>query len=206
MESTISLLKNYLQKLYPVSDADFERLSRLLFVKEFKARERLISENELEENLFFVVKGVLRKYFLRNKHEVITQFFVEADFANEVVSFFTGNPSQYFIEAIEPAVCYGINKNNLEKLLAEVPELEKLYRLILSKLYVKKELNEYNKARQTKQERFLSFCNEQTSLLQRVPQKYLASYLEIAPETFCRMKHVRYKAAKKGSMPDANNN
>jgi CRP-like cAMP-binding protein len=205
MQSTISLLKNYLQKLHPVSDTNFEKLSSLLFVKEFKAREWLISENELEQNLFFVVKGVLRKYFLRDKHEVITQFFVEGDFANEVVSFFTGKPSQYFIEAIEPAVCFGINKNALEKLLAEIPELEKLYRLILSKLYVRKELNEYNKARQTKQERFLSFCDEQASLLQRVPQKYLASYLEIAPETFCRMKHVRYKVAKKVIMPGINN-
>ena len=205
MQTDLSLLKNYLQKLYPVSDADFEKLASVLFIREFKAKERLISENELEENLFFVVKGVIRKYFLRDKHEIITQFFVEGDFANEVVSFFTGNPSRYFMEAIEPSLCLGINKNVLENFLAEMPELEKVYRLVLAKLYVRKELHEYHKARQTKQERFLSFCDEQSGLLQRVPQKYLASYLEIAPETFCRMKHVRYKAAKKAAGADSLN-
>jgi CRP-like cAMP-binding protein len=197
MQTPISLFKEKIQEFYPLSDADFEKLASFLFVKEFKKKERLINENELQDNAFFVTAGVFRKYFRRDKHEVITQFFVEGDFANSIVSFYNGTPSQYTIEAIEPSICLGIHKSNLEKLLAEVPELEKLYRVILASLYVKKELMEYDKARQTKQERFLSFCSEQTDLLQRVPQKFIASYLEIAPETFCRMKHVRYNVAKK---------
>lgn len=48
----------------------------------------------------------------------------------------------------------------------------------------------------SKKERFLQFCDDEPELLMRVPQKQLASYLEIAPETFCRMKQMRYKLAK----------
>ena len=39
-------------------------------------------------------------------------------------------------------------------------------------------------------ERFVKFMNENTDLIQRVPQKYLASYLNIKPETFSRLKHL----------------
>jgi hypothetical protein len=38
-------------------------------------------------------------------------------------------------------------------------------------------------------ERFIGFVNRHSKLLQRVPQKYLASYLNIKPETFSRFKH-----------------
>ena len=46
--------------------------------------------------------------------------------------------------------------------------------------------------RYTPRERFLHFMKEQPDLLQRVPQKYLASYLDIKPETFSRLKHLMY--------------
>ena len=53
-----------------------------------------------------------------------------------------------------------------------------------------------NHLRYSKRERFLQFCDGQPDLIQRVPQKQLASYLEMTPETFCRMKQLRYKMAK----------
>jgi len=199
MEPTMSALKNHLQRFYAISDEDFEKVSVYFSVKEFKPREFLIKEQEMEENVFFVVKGVLRKFFRRDKHEVVTQFYLEGDFAHAAVSFYTGEPSIYSIEAIEPTVCLSMRKVDFEKMLDEVPGFEKLYRRVLTNLYVKKDLNEYHKARQSKKERFLNFCKEQPDLLQRIPQKYLASYLEMAPETFCRLKHVRYSEAKRAS-------
>ncbi len=197
MEKTIALLKNYLQNLYPISDSDFEKISTHLFKKEFKPRERLIIQNQVEENLYFISAGVARKFFYRNKQEVITQFYAEGELVSEIVSFLTGQPSSYVIEAIEPVVCLGIQKAVLENLLLEMPVLEKLYRTVLADLYVEKEQKDYNNAWQTKQERFMRFCEENASLIHRIPQKFLASFLEIAPETFCRMKHLRYKSSKK---------
>ncbi len=199
MEPTMSVLKSHLQRFYAISDEDFGKMAHFFAVKEFKPRDFLIRESELEEHVFFVVKGVLRKFFRRNKHEVVTQFYVEGDFAHAAVSFYTGEPSVYSIEAIEPTTCLCMRKADFELLLSQSCEFEKLYRQVLTNLYVKKDMNEYQKARQSKKERFLKFCKEQPDLLQRIPQKYLASYLEMAPETFCRLKHVRYKEAKKES-------
>ena len=67
---------------------------------------------------------------------------------------------------------------------------------MLSSLYVKKDIEHLDNLRYSKKERFLLFCDNQPELLQRVPQKQLASFLDITPETFCRMKRVRYEIAK----------
>jgi CRP-like cAMP-binding protein len=124
------------------------------------------------------------------------------DICVSVVSYFTGMPSTLIIEAIEPSVCLGIKRKDMEYLFTQIPGLEKIFRGVLSTWYVKKDLEQMNNLRFSKKERFLQFCDEQPELLQRVPQKQLASYLEITPETFCRMKRVRYEMAKEARQTD----
>jgi hypothetical protein len=50
----------------------------------------------------------------------------------------------------------------------------------------------------TPRERFLNFIMKNPELLQRVPQKYLASYLNIKPETFSRFKHLLRSNSRNG--------
>jgi hypothetical protein len=47
-----------------------------------------------------------------------------------------------------------------------------------------------NMIKHSPRERFLEFVHKNPELLQRVPQKYLASFLNIQPETFSRFKHM----------------
>jgi hypothetical protein len=60
-------------------------------------------------------------------------------------------------------------------------------------MYQQKEDWEYDRMRLNTRERFVQFIHNNSELLQRVPQKYLASYLNIKPETFSRMKHLLQK-------------
>jgi len=55
---------------------------------------------------------------------------------------------------------------------------------------LKKAAFDYHRVRVTTQERFIDFVRNNGNLLQRMPQKYLASYLDMKPETFSRMKHL----------------
>ena len=82
---------------------------------------------------------------------------------------------------------------NVEKLYEFSPKMERLGRLIATQEYLKKESFEYNRVRLTSQERFINFIRNNGYLLQRVPQKYLASYLNMKPETFSRLKHLMKK-------------
>jgi hypothetical protein len=68
--------------------------------------------------------------------------------------------------------------------------MERLGRLAVTYSMVMKDRWQMKMISQTPRERFLDFVQKHPDLLQRVPQKYLASYLNIQPETFSRFKHL----------------
>ena len=188
--------RRYLDQFYQLTDSEFEQFTPDFFLKNIQAKQKLVQEGDIEDNIYFIAKGILRKYFHRGKEQIVTGFYKENDICLSVISYFSLKPSTITIETIEPTICVGIKKSDLEKLMNQLPLAEKIFRGILSSLYVKKDAEQINNLRYSKKERFLLLCEKQPDLLQSVPQKQLASYLEITPETFCRMKRFRYDQAK----------
>ena len=193
MQKTYDFLKTYLSKYINLSDEDFNSIVALAEVRNFEKKQKLISTGEIEDHLNLVVKGLARKYFLKGREEKVTYIAKENHLINSVGSFLSDSPSIYFVEAIEPTTVISITKKNLEKLYDTSHTIERLGRIILTTLYTQKEKQEYDQIRLTVRERFIQFMKNNSDLLQRVPQKYLASYLNIKPETFSRMKHLMKK-------------
>ena len=71
-----------------------------------------------------------------------------------------------------------------------MPGANKIGRLLLTAMFVKKDERHFKQLHLTTRERFLEYMKNHPHMLQRVPQKYLASYLNIKPETFSRLKHL----------------
>jgi CRP-like cAMP-binding protein len=182
-------LRDFISKFVSLTDPEFIYFASFFESRKFKKKEKLIREGEVEKYLNFIESGIARLYFVKNKEEVILQFSTE----NEVIccyeSFLSGQPSSFFTESIEPMVVLSITNENLEKLFEFSPKFERLGRLFATREYLKKAAFDHQRLRTTTRERFIEFTREHSDLLQRVPQKYLASYLNIKPETFSRMKH-----------------
>ncbi|HEY5771022.1 MAG TPA: Crp/Fnr family transcriptional regulator, partial [Chitinophagaceae bacterium] len=70
---------------------------------------------------------------------------------------------------------------------------EKFGRRIITAFFLQLEYQILDNIRYSTKERFINFMKHNPELVQRVPQKYLASYLEIQPETFSRLKHLMVK-------------
>jgi len=92
------------------------------------------------------------------------------------------------VEALEPITVFSISRRQLEKLYENNVRIERLGRKIITHLVLQKEEWEHECIRMETRERFLHFVDNNADLLQRVPQKYLASYLNMKPETFSRLK------------------
>ena len=105
-------------------------------------------------------------------------------------SFAAGTPSVYVVETIEPTVFISISRQNLEDVYLAVPKMERLARMVITEQFISNEHWEFDRVRFGSRERFIQFVKENSDLLQRVPQKFLASYLNIKPETFSRLKHL----------------
>ena len=189
----IDIVKSYLSNYVSLNEQEFNFLSSLFELRNFGKREKLVEEGEVEKYLNFILQGLARKFFIRKNEEMVMQFSRE----NEIIccydSFMSGEPSNFSVEALEPMVVVSITHDNVEKLYEFSPKMERLGRLIATQEYLKKESFEYNRVRLTSQERFINFIRNNSYLLQRVPQKYLASYLNMKPETFSRLKHLMKK-------------
>ncbi|WP_315818165.1 Crp/Fnr family transcriptional regulator [Paraflavitalea speifideaquila] len=162
---------------------------------------RLIEPGQTEEYLHFINKGLLRKFFYKGTQEVITQLAREGELICSSVSFFSGQPSAYAVETIEPSILLSLPQKELEGLYSRYPRMESLGRLLITDLFLQKEYWELDRIRYDTKERFVRFVLENTDLFRRVPQKYLASYLNIKPETFSRLKHHLSKRIAETSAP-----
>lgn len=186
----VAILQKYIDQFIDLPTEELEALISAIEVRSCDKKVRLTDLGESEQYLYFVIKGLARKFFLKGKEEVITQIAKEGELISSSVSYFSGQPSGYVVETIEPTTFYSLHKDKAEQLYNRFPKLERLSRLIITELFLQKELWELECIRYSTKERFLRFMSDNPELFQRVPQKYLASYLNIKPETFSRLKHL----------------
>ena len=183
----------YLLRFVNLTTSEFNHIRQFVEIQQVSKKTRLVNIGERDNCLNFVVKGLVRKFFYRHNQEVITQIAKENDLVCSSVSFLSAVPSDYVIETIENTILATISRENLEKVYAMSFRMERLGRLILIDWLLQKETWESARINQGPQERFLNFIRDNPDLLIRVPQKFLASYLNIKPETFSRYKHLLVK-------------
>jgi CRP-like cAMP-binding protein len=186
----VAILKKYIDHFIALSPTELEALTNEIEVLSVDKKVRLTDIGDTEKHLYFIVRGLARKFFYKGKDEVITQLAKEGELISSSVSYFSGQPSTYIVETIEPTTFYSLQKDRIELLYNKYPKLEKLSRLVITELFLHKEYWELDRIRYNTKERFVHFMSDNPDLFQRVPQKYLASYLNIKPETFSRLKHL----------------
>ncbi len=190
MDASMQFLA-YLRRFVNVTDEEFAKcLVPILRLRRFGKREFVTREGEVENHFNFIVKGLIRKYYKKGQVETNTQISTEGHIILSQESFHSRKPSEYYIETIEPSVVVSIRYNDLEELYTKSKKMEHLGRLVITHTMVLKDNWQMQMIKMTPRERFLNFVMKNPELLQRVPQKYLASYLNIKPETFSRFKHL----------------
>ena len=189
----LELLRQYVSDYVALTDEDFSLLASRIVVRTFDKHVQLIQPGEVERYMNFVIKGLVRMYFYKGRTEVVTVLARERELISASASFLSGEPSNYFIETLEPTTLLSLTREDLEEVYRLSPRVERLGRLMTTQFVLVKEEWEQEYMRLDTRERFIRFVEKNPGLIQRVPQKYLASYLNIKPETFSRLKHLLKK-------------
>jgi CRP-like cAMP-binding protein len=206
METTSPFL-TYLSKFVHLTDEEFTHsIMPIVKIRRFGKKEILTKAGEVENYFNFIVKGLVRKYYKKNNNEINTQISMEGHIILSQESFHSRTPSEYSIETIEPSVFVSIPFDDLERLYTQSKKMEHLGRLVITHTMMIKDRWQMQMVKMTPRERFLNFVMKNPDLLQRVPQKYLASYLNIKPETFSRFKHLLRNHSKNNPSKSGNTN
>lgn len=197
MSATRSFLE-FLNKFIPLSQEEYDALILPGIVKrKFEKKSIITRAGEIENFMNFVDRGLVRKYYKRENDEINTQISYEGHIIHAQESFHSRTPSEYTIETIEPCELTSITYECLERIYSSSLKMQQLGRLVITATMVLKDKWQSQLVKLTPRERFLSFVSRHPELMQRVPQKYLASYLNIKPETFSRFKHMVREHSKK---------
>ena len=190
LRSMINDLLTFLNRFIKVSGEEFAELIAWTEPRQFEKKTILTRPGDVEEYMYFITTGLIRKYFLKKDQEIITHLVKEGGIIGSGESFLTGQPSRYFVETLEPTTAFAISRLKLEEMYGSSKKWEKLGRIMTTQYFLVQEMRLMDNIRFSTRERFVKFMNENSDLIQRVPQKYLASYLNIKPETFSRLKHL----------------
>ncbi|HEV7620237.1 MAG TPA: Crp/Fnr family transcriptional regulator [Flavisolibacter sp.] len=187
----VRIFFQFLHKFIDLSEEEFNELIKpYLEVRHFKKRALVLNSGVIEDHMNFVSKGLVRKYYKKGIHEISTQIATEGHIIHAQESFYSRTPSEFSLETIEPTTLISVTYDNLEKIYDQNKKMERLGRLVITFSMVIKDRWQINMIKLTPRERFIDFVHKNPELLQRVPQKFLASYLNIQPETFSRFKHL----------------
>ncbi len=191
-------LLDFLNKFIPLSlDEYTELVVPCITKRNFDKKSIITAAGEVENHINFIDSGLVRKYYKKANEEVNTQISYEGHIIHSQESFHGRTPSEFFIETIEPTELTSITYESLEKMYSSSEKMQRLGRLVVTATMVLKDKWLSQLVKLSPRERFISFVTRHPELLQRVPQKYLASYLNIKPETFSRFKHMIKDHSKK---------
>lgn len=154
-----------------------------------KAKTILLSSGEVSSETYFVNSGILRSFNINdNIIEHVLHFACEGWWMSDMYSYISGKPGNLFIEVIEDAELTVISKENLQELYHLIPKLDRFFRILAENSLVAHQERLMDNLSLTAEERYEKFCSKYPSLIQKVSQKNIASYIGVTPEFFSKMK------------------
>ena len=157
--------------------------------RQFKVKTILLSAGEVATCTYFVNSGILRSFNINdNIIEHVLHFACEGWWIGDMYSYISEKPGNLFIEVLEDAEVVIITKENHQKLYQEIPKLERFFRILAENSLVSHQERLMDNLSLTAEERFEKFCYKYPTLIQKVPQKHIASYIGVTPEFFSKMK------------------
>jgi CRP-like cAMP-binding protein len=187
-------INNHLQKFVTLTPDEISYFYSTLETKLVPKKTILLHEGDICNFEAFINKGCIRSYYINeNGFEVILQFAIEGWWVSDIASFHNHTPSNMFIETLEECELLILTPQSKEDLLAEVPNLERMFRLMVQKNLTVLQKRFMHAVTSTAQEKYLDFLESYPEIPQRVAQHYIASYLGISAEFLSK---VRSKIAK----------
>ena len=158
-------------------------------IRHYKAKTILQNPGQVCKEGYFVNSGLLRSFNINdNIVEHVLSFACEGWWISDMYSLLSQKPGNLFIEVLEDAEVVALSKENQEQLYLEIPKLERFFRILIENSLVANQERLMDNLSLTAEERFEKFCKKYPGLIQKVPQKQIASFIGVTPEFFSKMK------------------
>src|SRR5690606_7347915 len=123
------IFKTHLDKFVSINDVEFQEILSFFEVKLVRKKETLLEAGQLCKEHFFVLKGILRKFFINEKgSEQTTEFAIETWWMTDNMAYERQQKTEFYIQAVETCEILVISQSNQTELLQRFPVLERYFR------------------------------------------------------------------------------
>jgi CRP-like cAMP-binding protein len=173
----------------PLEEQEQELIKTYLTVKKLRKKQYLLQEGDVCKSVAFVEKGALRLYKVNEDgSEHIVQFAVEGQFLADLYSFLTNEPCIYNIDAIEDSELVVITRSASDELRKRSPQFQEFIFQATSEAYIQLERRMTSAISLSLEERYKELTDNNSDIIQRLPQHMIASYMGLSPETLSRVR------------------
>lgn len=163
-------------------------LESILVPMKFVKGEMILNEGDTCEHIYYIHQGLVRQYYYKNEKEVTENISVDGNIFMCIESLFKEAPTHLMCEALEPTYIYALPKKRLEEVALHNQNIQILYRKILEESLICSQVHADMVRFETAQDRYRRFCHLEPKIVLRAPLVYIASFLQMTPETLSRVR------------------
>ena len=186
--ATRDVARELARRYSTMTHEELDLLESILVAKRYGKNEKILSEGETCENIYWIVKGLVRQFYYKNNKELTEYMATENTVVMCIESLFREQPSKLQIMAIEPTILYCLPKARLEAVAMKSVNIQILYRKILEESLILSQIHADMLRFESAQERYAKLVKRSPQLVLRAPLVYVASYLQMTPETLSRVR------------------
>lgn len=189
MDDAKIAFRKAIEQLIDLNEEEWLYYSSHLKIKTYKKNEFVLNAGKRCNEVFFINSGLLRVFFTdKDGNEATFHFSMENDFASDYESFLLRKPSKYYIQAMENTEIIVMSHWLVNDGYQKLKNGEKLGRQLAEKYFIIFSNKIQSIYTQTPLERYKQMSEQFPGILQRIPQHYIASYLNITPVHLSRLK------------------
>lgn len=171
-----------------LSREQLHALAAILEYRKYKKGERILDENDVCTCLRYIEKGMTRQFYYKYDKDLTEHIAYEGGIVVCLESYLKTEPTRLMIETLEPTVLWEIPKDKIEKLSLEDAELGVWYRKVFEESLIESQIKADTLRFEPAHERYLKLMQMHPEILKRAPLVYIASLLQMSPETLSRVR------------------
>jgi CRP-like cAMP-binding protein len=184
----LATLLKYCNAICPVPEELENDIEKYAELREYKKDGLILKPGMVANYASFVLKGVVRSYYLKDGEDITTKFLQEGSTITSIYSFYSRKPGTEYIMALENTTLASFHYDNMQQMYNKYREFNVIGRVITERYLFFSEIELYNLRKTKAEDRYLFFEKHYPQLMQRVPLKYIATYLGMNLETLSRVR------------------
>ena len=186
--TTRDVARELARRYSTMTHEELDVMEGILVPMKFQKGEMILKEGEVCENIYWVAKGLVRQFYYKNEKELTEYMATENTIFMSIESLFKEAPSRQQIQALEPTILFALPKKALEREAVRNVNIQMLYRKILEESLIISQVHADMLRFESAQERYAKLVKRSPQLVLRAPLVYIASYLQMTPETLSRVR------------------